>query len=149
MDSQLISRRTLLASSAVLLACALQACTGSGCGVLPDVTAPMAINDQAGTVLTSSTTPVLIHFNKSMNPTSLHLIGTLAANSSGGVWSSTWVRNDTLTFSPKTVWPVGENHTLSVDVEDLAGNGLTLEATYFVPDWFATRAAQRAAGRQP
>jgi hypothetical protein len=97
------------------------------------VTAPTAVNSQAGPALTANAV-IVIHFSEAMNPASLQLSGTLAADSSAGVWSKKNSDNDTLTLTPKNDgWTNGTGRTLNVDGKDLAGNALaTLKASYAV-----------------
>jgi hypothetical protein len=137
-----LERTVLLASSALLLAFALQACGGgysarsggggAGSGT-SDTTAPTATNNQTGATLAGNAT-IVIRFSESMDRASLQLAGTLAADSDGGVWSNTVVLYDTLTLSPKGAsWTIGSTGTLSINAKDLAGNALpTLTASYFV-----------------
>jgi hypothetical protein len=123
-------------SAAVWLALALYACGGGGSAPPPppaDVTAPTATLSQTGADLNANAT-IVVRFSEAMNPSSLQLGGTLAADSNGSVWSKTNVDNDTLTLSPKAGgWTNGSGRTLTVNGKDLAGNALaTVNASYAV-----------------
>lgn len=80
----------------------------------------------------NGSTPIIISFTTSMNPSSLSLTGSLVAESDGGVWSQTISANDTLTISPLINWTDGEK-TLTVNASDSVGNSLSgLNLNYIV-----------------
>lgn len=120
----------------VLLTATLAACNG-GNNPAPTVdTTPPAAAASPTTATLGGTSPIVIRFNESMAVGTLQLSGTLVAGSDGGVWSTTNVANDTLTVSPRGGgrWTAGAGQTLTVNVQDLAGNALpTFNTTYLVP----------------
>jgi hypothetical protein len=65
--------------------------------------------------------PLIITFNKVMNPRSLVLYGSLAEESDGGLWSSTKLPSDTLTISPQDRWSTGSGKSLGVKCTDSEG----------------------------
>jgi WD40 repeat protein len=130
-------------SAAVGLAFTLCACGGGSGGSVAlsagDVTAPTAVNSPTDLAL-EKTASIVIRFSEAMNPASLQLSGTLAAESKTAVWSKTAADNDTLTLSPQTgSWTGDSGHSLGVDAKDLAGNALaTFKANYAVKLAFDT-----------
>ena len=88
------------------------------------------VNPMSGSIILEST-QILITFSKSMNPSTFSLVGIMASESDGGVWSTTANANDTLTVSPAITWTDGVGKTLTIDVRDIAGNPLsTLSLSY-------------------
>ena len=74
-----------------------------------------------------------IVFDRSMNPSSLQLGGSMAADSDGGAWSTTSVANDTLTIAADPRWDASAPGTLTIEASDLDGNALsTLSLTYAI-----------------
>ena len=75
---------------------------------------------------------IVILFSEEMEPDTLRLTGGMAAESNGGIWSTTSNINDTLVIRPTTVWS-GSVDTLIVDVDSVAGVSLsTLTLVYSV-----------------
>jgi hypothetical protein len=61
------------------------------------------------------------------------MAGNMAAESDGGVWSSTTYENDTLTITPNSRWNAAQAGEFTIDVDDLAGNSLaTLSLNYTI-----------------
>lgn len=82
-----------------------------------DTTSPvMAMNDDVGIHQS-----IVIVFNETVNPASLHLSGMLEGLEASAVWSATNAVNDTATITPSSAWEVG-SHTVVAEVLDLAGN---------------------------
>lgn len=59
-----------------------------------------------------------------IDASTLILDGTMAGQSDGGVWSTTSVKNDTLTISPKTAWSIGTG-TLAISCKDNEGSTIS------------------------
>ena len=99
------------------------------------IPATNTMNPASGSAITLST-PIVITFNESMNPTTLILGGTMASESDGGVWSTTTFASDTLTVGSANTWTDGSGRILTIDVKDTAGNSLlsTLSLSYGVLD---------------
>lgn len=113
------SRAMALLAAGTILAAGV---TLSGCGA-------GNTNDDAGmgvpataTVLPASGTlisaqrVIVVKFDRSMDPASLMLGGSLAAEGAA-TWSKGSAANDTLTITPSSGWP-GGTHTLTVDALD-------------------------------
>jgi len=124
----------------------LVACGGNGDaggGGAPDTTAPTVskTNPSSGSFAASGD-QIIITFDETMDTTSLVLSGDMASESNGGIFSTSTkpvsgsslrlkATNDTLTITPQTGWSYGNERTLTVDGEDLAGNALpTLELSF-------------------
>lgn len=74
---------------------------------------------------------IIVRFNVAMDASSLSVSGTLTSAMSAGVWSASFVNNDTLTFSPTTSWSEG-NQSLAITILDTKGvtvAGLDLQYT--------------------
>ncbi|MEW6681293.1 MAG: right-handed parallel beta-helix repeat-containing protein [Nitrospirota bacterium] len=123
-----------------LLTVLLAACSSggsSGGGAPGDTTAPVVstINLPSGSTLGPGA-QIVVTFNEPMNPLSLRLGGTMAAESNGGVWAAllsspttmaagaSATTSERLTIGPVTQWTGGPDRTLSIDVKDVAGNAL-------------------------
>ena len=126
----------------LFLTVVLTGCGGGGSsGPAPDTTKPTASIDQTNDVLAKAA-PIVITFSESMKTSSLQLGGALAAESDGGVWSTTNHDNDTLTITPTSTWTSGTGRNISVDATDLAGNAVdTVSASYLVKLVFSNFAA--------
>ncbi len=86
----------------------------------------------ANNSLINTTIPIVLSANKSLKISSLQISGTLSGQSDGGNWSTNVNVNDTLTFSPLTKWPVGQQ-TLQISATDESGVSLgTLNLSYTV-----------------
>jgi len=98
-----------------------------------DLTVPTATLYWANGSIIAHTDSIIIYFSESMNTSSLVISGYFGTNGTP-VWSTTTYTNDTLTINPTTTWPTaGGNQTLTVDCNDLAGNGVAqISATYDV-----------------
>lgn len=72
--------------------------------------------------LLSSSSPIVLTFNESIDTTNFTLTGSLLTESNGRVWSQTSTINDTLTITPTSNWTINTNHTLNITVRDIAGN---------------------------
>lgn|GEM_PF-646478 len=118
--------------------------------VLPKV---VSMNAPGGSTLGAKAS-LVITFSEPMQPQTLILGGVMAPESDGGVWSSaaakpgdqihtaSGIGTDRLTLRPKTVWSAGVNRTLSIDVQDLAGNRIdTIHLTYTIDDALPTVSA--------
>ena len=103
-----------------------------------DVTVPTALTILPGDgAIINNVQPVVIVFSIAMEPATLVLTGTMAADGGVPVWSTTTNTNDTLTISPSGAW-TGGAHTLIIDVKakntkSLAPPG-TLTLNYTVDD---------------
>lgn len=125
---------------ATFLSIAFLAACGGGGGGAADTTAPTATvttNAPAAPdpALIEESTVITVTFSESMDTAggAWQLGGGLAAESNGGVWSTTTVANDTLTISPSGTWFASPGRTLTLNARDLAGNPLaTLNLTYDV-----------------
>lgn len=99
-----------------------------------DATAPTVSSvSPADGATVSASAQIVVHFSESLASGSLVLGGTLAAESNGGVWSTTTVPSDTLTFSPDTAWTAG-SRSLSINATDVAGNALATASYSFTVD---------------
>lgn len=65
--------------------------------------------------------PIVYKFNESMLTSSLQITGSLVSQSKDPVWSTTNETNDTLTFSPVSVWQPGAQGII-ISATDLVGN---------------------------
>lgn len=117
-----------MAATGLVLASGLSGCSsGGGSG---DTTAPTAVTTPATNSSLGVHDTIVITFSESMDTSSLTLGGSMAADSDGGVWSTTNEANDTLTISPGSNWHTATD-TLTVDASDKAGNSLsTLNLNY-------------------
>jgi hypothetical protein len=80
-------------------------------------------------------TAITITYSRSVDPASLVLGGTMAAESDGGAWSQATTENDTLTLKPKTAWSQKSARTLTVDCADPEGfSAASINVTYWVLD---------------
>ncbi|MBN2536234.1 MAG: DUF1565 domain-containing protein [Spirochaetales bacterium] len=83
----------------------------------------------------SRTTSVKIKFSESMDPGSLKISGTLAAERGKAIWSARKSSNDTLTIHPKDRWTHGSGKTLVINCNDLDGYEVpAISLTYGVLD---------------
>jgi len=81
--------------------------------------------------------PLVITFDRSMDPDSLQLAGSLAENAQAE-WSSSDTDNDTLTLTPSGYWSAG-SQTLTVTVNDSDGDAIDpLEAELNVASAFTS-----------
>ncbi len=117
--------RRALRLAAVLATVALVTCTNPMLTTVEQVvqvynTALYRLNFANGEGIAPTST-IRIVFSKSMNPATMELSGEMAAESDGGVWSTTNNPNDTLSLSPRpnSTWALGDQRTLSVIVDDL------------------------------
>ena len=92
-----------------------------------DVSSPSAntVNPGNGSIIIEST-QIVITFNESMDISALSLGGTMALEDDGGVWSTNSYTNDRLTISATNTWTGGSGKTLTIDVEDIAGNPISM-----------------------
>lgn len=104
---------------------------GSGGGGPTDTTAPTAtVATNAPAVpdpaLIPEYTVIIVTFSESMDSAggAWQLGGDLAAESNGGVWSTTTAAHDTLTIRPTSNWFAKPGRTLTLSARDLAGNPL-------------------------
>jgi hypothetical protein len=99
----------------------LVACGGGDSGVQPiagiKTNAPAAPDP----ALIPDSTVITLTYNASMDPASLVLGGDMAADSNGGVWSTTNLTNDTLILSPASAWALRTGRHLVVDAKDTTG----------------------------
>lgn len=72
---------------------------------------------------------IKIVFSESMDTNTTAISGSLASAAKPGAWSKTNVNNDTLTLSPSSAWPDG-NQNISITVKDLVGNPAVIALTY-------------------
>ncbi|MDY6934289.1 MAG: Ig-like domain-containing protein [Spirochaetota bacterium] len=94
-----------------------------------DAGAPTAIaSPDSGSIINLSDA-IIITFSESMDVDSLSIGGTMAPEGVG-IWTDI---DQTLTISPTTEWSKGLGRTLTIDCEDLVGNGVaTINLTYDV-----------------
>ncbi len=93
-----------------------------GCGGSGGANTPTVSGVTPATMSTIKNADIVtVTFAVSMDPTSLVLGGSMAAESDGGVWSTATLENDTLTISPATTWSAGTG-TLTVAASDVDGN---------------------------
>ncbi len=76
--------------------------------------------------------PIVFVFDRSMNPSSLTLSGTMAADSDTGTWSTTSNSNDTLTLNGNPAWDASQPGTLTVNATDTDGETESLTVGYRV-----------------
>ena len=105
----------------------VSACGGGGSidntGTTPPPPPPITPSPTSSRFLSQNDTIVIV-FATSVDISSLILGGNLVSESNGGAWSQTNAIDDTLTISPATMWVVGTDRTLTVDVRDLSGIAL-------------------------
>ena len=99
-------------------------------GNVTDVTVTCTTDQIAPSVVSSFNDPIIdvtttfaLMFDETMKPQSLALSGDLGDEASAS-WSQGIVADDTLTISPKVEWPIGTGQSLTINVNDLAGNSL-------------------------
>ncbi len=93
-----------------------------------DVETPVATESPADESTINDTAPLIVTFNRTMEPsTLLPLSGSLGNESDDGVWSMSSTPNDTLTISPSSTWGGGLLRELIIDVK--ANNGIPLLKT--------------------
>ena len=98
-----------------------------------DANSPMGTaNPNSGTIINASQV-ITVTFNKAMDITSTSLSGSMAAESNGGVWSSSQLSNNTLTISPNTTWSSG-GQTLLVNASDPLGNSAAIVSLNYSVD---------------
>lgn len=78
-------------------------------------------------------------FNESIDPASLVLDGTMAVQSDGGVFSTTYTTDDTLTISPNPMWDPAEDQTIILSCEDTIGNPMETQPITFTYDITSVR----------
>ncbi|TFY96685.1 NHL repeat-containing protein [Ramlibacter humi] len=116
------------------MATALLAGCGGGGGGGGEESGPPPIGVSVSQAARSlgSTEALVIRFDASMDPSSLALSGTLAAEATG-TWSSTSVANDTYTLVPTAgKWRPGSDRTVILRANGAKGGVATLNAVYAV-----------------
>ena len=113
--------------SGFLISIFLSACGGgSDSDSFIDVTSPTPSFSQ--TDVLGIREPLVVTFNEPMDPSSLTLGGDLIDYSDGGAWNA---GNTKLTISPDALgaWESG-NRTFTIEVADIAGNGVSRSFTF-------------------
>jgi len=113
----------------------MAACGGGGGGDDSADLQVLSIVPGGGYILPA--TLIVITFNSSMDTTTLSLSGDMELECDGGVWSTSFIADDTLTLSPNPglpgSWTEGFGKTLTIDVDDVDARSLaTLALTYTV-----------------
>ena len=97
-----------------------------------DAVVPTAVVVPANTATIIGSDLIVILFSVEMEPSTLTLTGDMAAESDGGIWSTTTNSNDTLVIRPNSAW-TGAADTLILDVDSSTGVSLpTLTLNYNV-----------------
>ncbi|MDY6969427.1 MAG: Ig-like domain-containing protein [Spirochaetota bacterium] len=88
-----------------------------------DTTSPLVenVNPTDGSTIDVDAV-IVIQFNESMSPFSLELSGDMKDECGTREWTQTVYENDTLTINPTSAWAAGDNRTLTIDCNDVAGN---------------------------
>ena len=89
-----------------------------------DNIAPTVLKSVKNNALIGASQQLQYVFSESIAPDSVVLSGDLAKQSDAGVWTDTYVANDTLTLTPLDAWLGDIDQTLSIVATDLAGNAL-------------------------
>lgn len=89
-----------------------------------DSSPPTASVTPANGSIIDTQTPIVLVFDESMDTNSAQLSGAMMPESQPGVWSTTAAADDTLTIRPAVSWSLGVSRTLTVDVNDRAGNAV-------------------------
>jgi len=98
-----------------------------------DSTIPTAIPSPSSGATLQNTTPIVIQFSESMDISSLVVSGAVLEESSGGVWSENASNNDTLTFTPTSIWSDGLKN-LDLAINDRIGNAFLPQDYTFTVD---------------
>ena len=117
------------ANPALLLLNSGSSGSGSSGSTTTDLTASIDPPSSSGLATSGS---IVVSFSKEMDPSSLSLNGALAGDTSGGVWTSTNLPNDTLTLAPTTNWTIGNDRQLSVSIQDTDGQSYAQTLRYDV-----------------
>ena len=88
-----------------------------------DTTPPTATVSPATGSVIKTADAVTITFSEEMNPSTLTVSGSMAAAATT-VWSAGTHDNDTLTITPSASWDAAVPGSLTLVVDDLAGNNL-------------------------
>lgn len=103
----------------------LGSCGGGGGGGSDGGAEPLSASvSPASPHVMSPTDPVVIRFNRAMDPGTLTDSGVLKGQSNPAQWSSASLTDDTLTYQPASTWTSGPGLTLTIDVSDAGGEAL-------------------------
>ncbi len=130
--------RSRLSASVCVSLFLLSGCGGGGGGGSNN--AAVSSSPPSGSALFTSD-PIVFTFERAMNPSSLTLSGSMAADSDGGTWSTTTSNNNTLTLNGDPAWNASQPGTLTVSANDTDGDlvsitasyGISLKLTHFQP----------------
>lgn len=125
----------------VLLLAALAACGGDDATAPAadgsDTTAPTVTGTSPGDAPILRTDSLTITFSERMEPQSLALSGSMAADSPAATWSDGADADDTLTLAAAGGWTAGHGRTLVIDATDHADNPLaTVTLTFSIFEGF-------------